>query len=48
MGGKNVTPTEDIVETPQDKQALRYCQKEKKVGLILAWSILQREQFWNL
>ena len=28
MGGKNVTPTEDIVETPQDKQAL---DKAKKI-----------------
>ena len=27
MGGKNVTPTEDVVETPQDKQALDNARK---------------------
>ena len=27
MGGKNVTPTDDIVETPQDKQALDNARK---------------------
>ena len=30
MGGKNVTPTEDIVETPQDKQALDNARKKRK------------------
>jgi len=30
MGGKNVTPTEDIVETPQDKQALDTARKIRK------------------
>ena len=30
MGGKNVTPTEDIVETPQDKQALDTARKKRK------------------
>ena len=30
MGGKNVTPTEDIVETPQDKQALENARKNRK------------------
>jgi hypothetical protein len=30
MGGKNVTPTEDFVETPQDKQALENIKKKKK------------------
>ena len=30
MGGKNVTPTEDIVETPQDKQALETARKIRK------------------
>ena len=29
MGGKNVTPTEDIVETPQDKQALENARKKR-------------------
>ena len=29
MGGKNVTPTEDIVETPQDKQALDTARKKR-------------------
>ena len=29
MGGKNVTPTEDIVETPQDKQALDNARKRR-------------------
>ena len=29
MGGKNVTPTEDIVETPQDKQALDSARKRR-------------------
>ena len=30
MGGKNVTPTEDIVETTQDKQALDNAKKKRK------------------
>ena len=30
MGGKNVTPKEDIVETPQDKQALDTARKKRK------------------
>jgi hypothetical protein len=30
MGGKNVTPNEDIVETPQDKQALDTARKKRK------------------
>ena len=30
MGGKNVTPIEDIVETPQDKQALDNARKKRK------------------
>ena len=30
MGGKNVTPKEDIVETPQDKQALDSARKKRK------------------
>ena len=30
MGGKNVTPTDDIVETPQDKQALDNARKKRK------------------
>ena len=30
MGGKNVTPTEDIVETLQDKQALDNARKKRK------------------
>jgi hypothetical protein len=30
MGGKNVTPKEDIVETPQDKQALDEARKKRK------------------
>tara|TARA_B100001093_G_scaffold466549_1_gene485038 strand:- start:322 stop:897 length:576 start_codon:yes stop_codon:yes gene_type:complete len=30
MGGKNVTPKEDIVETPQDKQALENARKNRK------------------
>ena len=30
MGGKNVTPTEDIVETIQDKQALDNARKKRK------------------
>ena len=47
MGGKNVTPKEDIVETPQDKQALDTARK-KEVSLILVWLILNLEQFWNL
>ena len=29
MGGKNVTPKEDIVETPQDKQALENASKKR-------------------
>ena len=29
MGGKNVTPTEDVVETPQDKQALDSARKKR-------------------
>ena len=29
MGGKNVTPKEDIVETPQDKQALENAKKQR-------------------
>ena len=29
MGGKNVTPTEDIVDTPQDKQALDNSKKKR-------------------
>ena len=29
MGGKNVTPKEDIVETPQDKQALERAKERK-------------------
>ena len=29
MGGKNVTPNEDIVETPQDKQALDTARKKR-------------------
>ena len=29
MGGKNVTPTEDVVETPQDKQALENARKKR-------------------
>jgi hypothetical protein len=29
MGGKNVTPTEDVVETPQDKQALDNARKRR-------------------
>ena len=29
MGGKNVTPKEDIVETPQDKQALDTARKKR-------------------
>ena len=29
MGGKNVTPREDIVETPQDKQALENARKKR-------------------
>ena len=29
MGGKNVTPNEDIVETPQDKQALENARKKR-------------------
>ena len=29
MGGKNVTPSEDIVETPQDKQALDNAKKKR-------------------
>jgi len=29
MGGKNVTPNEDIVETPQDKQALDIARKKR-------------------
>ena len=29
MGGKNVTPSEDIVETPQDKQALDTARKKR-------------------
>lgn len=30
MGGKNVTPKEDFIETPQDKQALETIKKKKK------------------
>jgi len=30
IGGKNVTPIEDIVETPQDKQALDNARKKRK------------------
>ena len=30
MGGKNVTPKDDIVETPQDKQALDNARKKRK------------------
>ena len=30
MGGKNVTPKEDFLETPQDKQALENIKKKKK------------------
>ena len=30
MGGKNVTPADDIVETPQDKQALENARKIRK------------------
>ena len=30
LGGKNVTPTDDIVETPQDKQALENARKIRK------------------
>ena len=30
MGGKNVTPKDDIVETPQDKQALENARKNRK------------------
>ena len=30
MGGTNVTPKEDIVETPQDKQALDTARKKRK------------------
>tara|TARA_B100000963_G_C22638977_1_gene679290 strand:- start:7314 stop:7922 length:609 start_codon:yes stop_codon:yes gene_type:complete len=30
MGGKDVTPKEDIVETPQDKQALDKARKQRK------------------
>ena len=29
MGGKDVTPKEDIVETPQDRQALENARKRK-------------------
>ena len=29
MGGKNVPPNEDIVETPQDKQALDIARKKR-------------------
>ena len=29
MGGKNVTPKEDVVETPQDKQALDNARKRR-------------------
>ena len=29
MGGKNITPTEDVVETPQDKQALDNARKRR-------------------
>ena len=29
MGGKDVTPKEDIVETPQDKQALENAKKQR-------------------
>jgi len=29
MGGKNVTPTDDVVETPQDKQALDNARKRR-------------------
>ena len=29
MGGKNVTPKEDVVETPQDKQALENARKRR-------------------
>ena len=29
MGGKNVTPKEDVVETPQDKQALENARKKR-------------------
>ena len=29
MGGTNVTPKEDIVETPQEKQALENARKKK-------------------
>ena len=35
MGGKNVTPNEDIVETPQDKQALDTARKKKEEVLTL-------------
>ena len=38
MGGKNVTPKEDIVETPQDKQALENARK--KIGRIDYFGIL--------
>ena len=38
MGGKNVTPKEDIVETPQDKQALENARK--KSGRIDYFGIL--------
>ena len=31
MGGKNVTPKEDIVETPQDKQALETARKKRRI-----------------
>ena len=30
MGGKNVTPKDDIVETEQDKQALDKAKKKRK------------------
>lgn len=30
MGGKDVTPKEDVVETPQDKQALDEARKKRK------------------
>ena len=44
MGGKNVTPTEDIVETPQDKQALDTARKKRSkfnFGMVNLEHILQ-------
>ena len=43
MGGKNVTPKEDVVETPQDKQALDNARKRRgRITLLVYLFLLVR------